>query len=115
MCNYDCFNCDLPDCICDADPTQEEMKALKAIDDAIDYEKKEMQAYTNGTISLFKYNHSAKGKARLDRYNDSEKGKARLQRYYASEKGKENERRKAERKRMQRLQRKGIANENKIL
>ena len=65
-CNYDCFNCTLPDCCNDSSVRQEIM---------------------------YKYNHSEKGKARMNRYNNSEKGKERQKRYNNSPKGKERSRR----------------------
>ncbi len=120
MCNFNCFSCTYSDCICKAAPTIEECKMIDDIDSDIDYENRKDRSRLNGTIKFFKYNNSEKGKAtaerykktdknkaKLDKYNHSEKGKARLQKYYNSEKGRENEKRKAERKRMKRLQQKG--------
>ena len=66
LCNFDCFNCTLPDCCNDSSVRQEVQ---------------------------YKYNHSDKGKARMSRYNNSEKGKERQKRYNNSPKGKERSRR----------------------
>lgn len=69
-CNYDCFNCTLPDCCNDSSVRQEIM---------------------------YKYNHSEKGKARMNKYNNSEKGKERQKRYNNSPKGKERSKRASQR------------------
>lgn len=52
-CNYDCFNCQLLECIDNRTSRQE---------------------------TMYRYNHSDKGKARAARYNNSPKGKAKRQR-----------------------------------
>lgn len=52
-CNYDCFNCKLPECIDNRTSRQE---------------------------TMYRYNHSDKGKTRAVRYNNSPKGKERSRR-----------------------------------
>lgn len=132
-CNHDCLNCIHSDCISNEMPTEDEIKASEHIDRSINFYEAQDQARLKGNIQIFSYNHSSKGMERMSRYNhsekckakqneyeqsekgrirmqkynDSEKGKARLQRYYKSEKGRENERRKAERRKLKRLQQKG--------
>lgn len=88
-CHPDCENCPYNDCIYDGIEDDE----TKIIDDNVKRLAMIQRAAMNGTESIYKYNHSEKGKARMERYEQSEKRKESRKRYYQSEKGKEAQRR----------------------
>lgn len=80
MCNYDCLNCDKPDCDNDI-ITGKEVK----ISQKMDFEITRERAFSSCQKAQLKYNQSIKGRASRERYSKSEKGK-------------ENERKKSRRK-----------------
>ena len=83
MCNMDCFNCSLRDCVND-EITAAEIKAQNDHDREIIYERKSGRA-----LVYAKYDRSERGKARRKKYLNSDKAKETRKRYESTEKAKE--------------------------
>lgn len=95
MCNMDCFNCSLRDCV-NNELSTEERKAQDEHDREIIYERKNGRELTfakynrseNGRARTKKYRNSAKGKETIKNRESTEKAKERYRRYSNSERGK---------------------------